>query len=134
MSTLLSKFRSKKISSFHPFINRAVISIPDEWINPYIGLCTDVKNDDEFHIRDFVSGAEVVSKYKTFLFTEQRFQTVIKTDRFDLCSLLYPEQFKDTEFKKKKEIYLLKPHEINNRLRSNGFWEILLEIKEANNT
>ena len=131
--SILEKIKSKKISSFHPFINRAVISIPNEWVDPIIGLCTDVKNNNEFYIRDFVSGTEVISKHKTFLFTEQRFQAVIKMDRFDLCSLLYPEEFVDTEFKKKKEVFLLKPHEINNKLRANGFWDILLEIKEARN-
>ena len=131
--SLMERFKSKKISSFHPFINRPVISVPNEWVDPIIGLCTDVKNDNEFYIRDFVSGTEVVSKHKTFLFTEQRFQTVIKTDRFDLCSLLYPDEFGDKEFKKKKEVFPLKPHEINNKLRANGFWDILLEIQEAKN-
>lgn len=127
--------RGKKVDKSLPdtiqvLINKPVISVPDEWSDIIIGICTDYK-DGLFVIRDFISGEELEVNYKTYVFTEQRFQCVLKVDRFDLCSLIYPEQCVEEEFKRDKNIYLLKPHEVNTKLRTNGFWEVLLEYKQS---
>lgn len=115
-------------------VNKPVISIPDNWSDIIIGVCTQCTDDGFYIIRDFVSGTDVEVNYLTYIFTEQRFQMALKNDRFDLCSFLYPDEFMDSEFRKEKEMYLLKPHEINNRLKANGFWEILMEYRQKSQT
>ena len=111
-------------------VNKPVISVPDNWSDIIIGICIECTEDGFYVIRDFISGEEVKVNYLTYIFTEQRFQLLLKNDRFDLCSVLYPDEFMDSEFKKEKDVYLLKPHEINNKLKANGFWEVLMEYRQ----
>lgn len=130
------KMITGKKPSVENLINKPVISIPNEWSDVYIGLCIDQYQqggETISVIRDFISGEEVKVNYRTFIYTEQRMQFVLKADRYDLCSLLYPDEFPEDSFNKPKNMYLLKIPEIINRLRNNGFWDILLEYKQKDN-
>lgn len=128
--SIISRFKNKEES--YSLENKPVISIPDTWIDPIIGLCTEQSKDGVFTIRDFVSNNEVKVKYKTYFFTTQRLQFVLKSNRFDLCSVLYPENALEEIYQKEKTIYLLKIPEITNRLRNNGFWDILIQYNSQN--
>lgn len=113
------------------FIDKPVIVITNEWRNPIIGFVNDIdKEKNSLVVYDYISDKEVTVNSRTFIFTEQRYQLVIKLDPFELCSILYPEECFETDFRKDKREFLLNPEEINSRLRQNCFWKDLLEYRE----
>lgn len=111
------------------FLDKPVIMIPNYWRNPIIGFVNDIQ-DGKLIVHDYISDETIEAAYRTFVFTEQRYQLVLKLDPFELCSILYPEEYPDTAFIKEKTTYLLTPEAINETLRKNCFWSDLLEYRE----
>lgn len=127
MVRLINTFLPDKDISF--FDDKPVIAIPDEWNNPIIGFVNAIEGD-RLRIHDYIRDMEIIVGYRTFIFTEQRFQLILKLDPFELCSILYPEQCMEESFTMDKNVFLLKPTEINNLLRDRGFWQDLKEYRE----
>lgn len=113
----------------HFFDDKPVIVIPNEWRNPIIGFVNKI-SEKTLIVYDYIEDKEVEAYWRTFIFTEQRYQLVLKLDPFELCSILYPEDCLETDFRKEKKQYLLKPEDINKRLRENYFWRDLLDYRE----
>lgn len=127
MINLISLLPADKDITF--FYDKPVIMIPNEWRNPVIGFVNEVR-DGNLVIHDYVTDSEFVGCYRTFIFTAQRYQLVLKLDPFEICSLIYPEECLEDAFIKEKNTYLLSSEDINARLRDNEFWRDLREYND----
>jgi len=112
------------------FLGKPVIGIPDEWENPVIGFCTDYEKDVPV-IFNYITNHEEVVEYKVFDFNEQRFQLVLKIDPFELASFVYAEDCGEEIYRRQKKVFILKPEQVLEALRKNGFWERLKQYRMA---
>lgn len=75
-------------------VGKKVISISNEWDNPQIGVALRIElitqaQNPVLIIKDYLSNQEVMIMGKTYAYTPQRLQAVLKLNPFELCSLIY---------------------------------------------
>jgi len=120
------------------FVGKPVISISNEWDNPIIGEGLEIieitkSKNPKLVIRDFLTGDEVFPMGgHIFIYTEQRFNAIMKLDPFELCSLLYSNTFFDNTFEKVKSGKRDNKNVILQKLTDEGFFSLVDNMKSEN--
>lgn len=76
------------------FIGKPVICISNEWENPVIGFGTQIQlitkaQNPVLVVHDYVTGQDLIVMGKVFVYTSQRFNTLMKLTPFELMSFVY---------------------------------------------
>lgn len=108
------------------FLGKRVISVSNEWDNPQIGVALRIEfitqaKSPILIVQDFLSNQEVMIMGKTYLYTPQRLQAVLKLNPFEACSLIYTYT---NEFDKPKSGHRDENEIIMQTLTARGFFAI----------
>ena len=108
-------------------IDKPVICVSNEWDTPVIGFVSRVdlitrNQDPVLIVWDEITNEEVLVMGKTYIFTLQRFEAIMKLDPFEACSLIYNSFYEDGEWVKNKLSVRLSRDEIIQKLQKNDFF------------
>lgn len=129
-------FREKiAFNNLETYIDKPIISISNEWDTPVIGFVTGITyitkaNHPALLVTDYITMKEVIVTNKTFAYTKQRFEAILKLDPYELCTLFYSYDNSYNEYTGVKSGVRISNDEIKNTLTENRFFEKTNEIKK----
>lgn len=129
----ISLRKSYQTTELSLFVGQPVIIISNEWENPIIGFGHSIEfitkaQNPVLLVEDALTGDVFMTMGKPFVFTQQRFDAIMKLTPFELGSLLYSNAYFDCTFEKAKRGHRDTHEELLQKLKNVQFFEKVEQI------
>lgn len=113
------------------FVGKPVISFSNEWENPIIGFCTEITfitkaQNPVLMVKDYLTGETLMVLGKTFIYTEERFNAVMKLSPWELLGIAFSYPWAEASNATRKKIGVTDtPVVVREKLEESGFYKDL---------